>query len=195
VRTIMRAAVLSAVVALAVVVSGCADDGSTAQPTGEPMTFNKADVDFVQMMIPHHQQAVMMSAMAEQAASNPWVVDLAAEIEAAQQPEIDLMRSWLDEWEVEEADAAGHMAMGHGADGSGMPGMMTAEALDALSDADGSRFDVMFLTMMIEHHEGAVEMAETVIEDGMDPRVEDLAEDIIDAQTREITAMQERLDA
>jgi uncharacterized protein (DUF305 family) len=73
--------------------------------------------------------------------------------------------------------------------------MMTAEALDDLSVADGSRFDVMFLTMMIEHHEGAVEMAETVIEDGMDPRVEDLAEDIIDAQTREITAMQERLDA
>ena len=194
-RTIMRAAALSGVVALAVVVSGCAGDGSTSPPTGEPMTFNKADVDFVQMMIPHHQQAVMMSTMAEQAASDPWVVDLASEIEAAQQPEIDLMRSWLDEWNVEEADAAGHMAMGHGADASGMPGMMTAQALDDLSDADGSRFDVMFLTMMIEHHEGAVEMAETVIEDGMDPRVEELAEDIIDAQTREITAMQESLDA
>jgi uncharacterized protein (DUF305 family) len=177
-------------------VSGCAgDDGADAPPTGQAMTFNKADVDFVQSMIPHHVQAVMMSDMAEAAAKDPWVRELAEEIEAAQQPEIDLMRSWLDEWDVEEADAAGHMAMGHGSDGAGMRGMMTAAALDGLSDAQGGAFDTMFLSMMIEHHEGAVEMAESVIEEGMDPRVEELAEDIVVAQTKEIAAMQERLDS
>jgi uncharacterized protein (DUF305 family) len=168
--------------------AGCSDNTTDAAPPADA-SFNAADVEFVQSMIPHHEQAVMMATMAESAASDPKVKALAADIKAAQAPEIAQMRTWLAEWDVEELDAGGHMSMGHGSGGMNMPGMMSDDQMNDLEETSGASFDEMFLTMMIEHHEGAIEMAETVKADGKDPEVADLASAIIDAQAAEIAEM------
>jgi uncharacterized protein (DUF305 family) len=192
-RITMVAATLAAVSGL--LLAGCGDTGTEASSTPANASFNDADVEFVQSMIPHHQQAVMMSQMAESAAGQTRVKKLAGQIEAAQAPEIKQMRGWLTAWNVEEADAAGHMAMGHGSDGMDMPGMMTTQQMSDLSSSKGTTFDEMFLTMMIEHHEGAIDMANTVKTDGKNPDVGKLADAIIKGQTAEIATMTDWLSA
>lgn len=148
------------------------------------------DVMFAQMMIPHHRQAVLMAELAESRASDPMIVELATEILAAQQPEIDQMTSWLVEWgaEVPEpgADAGAHA-------GHGMAGMLTDEQLADLEAADGPAFDRLFAEGMIEHHAGAIEMAQAVT-GSADTRVATLADAIIATQQREIDQLQVYLD-
>lgn len=176
--------------------AGCSTTNvtSTSTPAADA-SFNAADVEFAQSMIPHHEQAVMMSTMVQTQSSDPKVKVLAADIKAAQKPEIDQMRAWLDDWGVAELDAGGHMAMGHGSGGMDMPGMMSDTELSDLNSAAATSFDEMFLTMMIEHHEGAIEMAKTVKTDGKDPEVAVLADAIIKTQAAEIATMQRWLDA
>jgi uncharacterized protein (DUF305 family) len=180
-------------VAAAAVLTGCG--GTTEAASADGAWRNDADIEFVQSMIPHHEQALMMAAMADQAAQDQRIRDLAEGISTSQAAEIELMRSWLAAWGVEEADAAGHAAMGHGLDGSGMPGMMTGDQLTALVKSEASRFDRMFLAMMIDHHEGAIEMARTVQDEGDNAEVAALADGIIEAQAREIADMRDWLAA
>ena len=148
-----------------------------------------ADVMFAQMMIPHHEQAVEMSTLAETRASDPFIKQLAADIKAAQQPEIDQMSGWLDEWGAPVMNGMDAMSA-HG--GHGMAGMLSDEELDALAAATGAEFDRLYAEGMIAHHEGAIQMAEPV-SDSSDPRVADLANAIITAQEREIALMREFL--
>lgn len=145
---------------------------------------NDADVAFAQQMIPHHQQAVEMAEMAldpAREASEP-VRDLAGRIGDAQQPEIETMQGWLEDWDAKAEDHSDH-------DMGGMTGMMSDDQMSALAAATGTDFDRMWLQMMIEHHEGAVEMAETEVADGQDSQAKALARAIIDAQRAEITEM------
>lgn len=154
-------------------------------PTGTSGA-SPADAMFAQMMIPHHEQAVEMSTLAETRASSPQIKELAAEIKAAQQPEIDQMTAWLEEWGVPVL--SGDEAMGdHG--GHGMSGMLTKDQMQQLADASGSDFDRLFAEFMIVHHEGAIEMAEDVV-DSQDPRVAALAAEIIATQAEEIAQLQ-----
>jgi len=146
-----------------------------------------ADAMFAQMMIPHHEQAVEMAELAVTRAEDPTIVALAAEIKAAQGPEIELMSSWLDDWGVSRMPG-GDMMGEHG--GHGMAGMLTDEQLDELAGTSGQEFDRLFARYMIEHHEGAVDMAKEVLESGSDPRVAALAREIIVAQEKEILQMQ-----
>ncbi len=156
---------------------------------------NDADVAFAQQMIPHHEQAVEMAELAETRAESQEVRDLAADIEAAQGPEIETMTGWLEEW-GEEVDGDGMSGMDHGEMSSDdMPGMMSEEDMAALEAATGAEFDQMFLTMMIEHHEGAIEMAKTEQAEGEFPDAVALAEDIESAQADEIEAMEALLDS
>ena len=186
-RITMATVTIAAVSGL--LLAGCSNAGNDTSSIAANASYNAADVEFAQSMIPHHQQAVMMSQMAESAASTERVKALAGEIEAAQAPEIKQMRAWLAEWNVDEADAAGHMAMGHDSGGMDMPGMMSNEQMSDLSSAKGLAFDEMFLTMMIEHHEGAVDMANAVKTDGKNADVRKLADAIIQGQTAEIATM------
>ncbi len=183
--------------ALAVIVAGCGGthdvgemaDMSMATPAGDTGA-SAADAMFAQMMIPHHEQAVEMSTLAETRAADPEVKALAAEIKAAQQPEIDQMRAWLEEWDMPVMD--GMEAMGaHG--GHGMSGMISDEQMERLEAASGAEFDQLFVEYMIEHHEGAIEMAEDV-EDSQDPRVAALARAIIQTQQVEIDQMRDFLE-
>ncbi len=151
------------------------------------VTLNDADVEFAQGMIAHHEQAVEMAEIALDPArgAGPEVLDLATRIQAAQEPEIELMTAWLT--------AAGKpttMDMSAGHDMSSMEGMMSAEQMDALAAATGAEFDQMWLEMMIAHHEGAISQSETVKANGSNADVLALADQIITAQQAEIAEMQ-----
>ncbi len=186
------AAIGAALLAGSLVLTACSSDPSAhggahdssmeMQPGVDP-----DDVMFAQMMIPHHEQAVVMSDLAGSRAGDPVIAELALEIRGAQAPEIDLMSSWLDAWGAERLSSDDAM----GAHGShGMAGMLTQEQLDALAAAEGSDFDTLFARSMIEHHEGAVQMARDVLAAGSDPEVAALAREIIVTQEKEILLLQ-----
>ncbi len=171
--------------ALAVLPVACgSDDGGHGAEHGQESNaaaFNDADVAFAQGMIPHHAQAVDMADLADDRADDPEVRDLAQRIRAAQQPEIDLMEGWLEEW--------GHpMEDGMDMDGMDMEdmGMVSEEDMGRLESASGAEFDRLFLTSMREHHLGAVAMAEEELRAGESPQAKDLAQEIIDTQRAEI---------
>ncbi len=187
-RTLMS--ITFAVVA-ALTVAGCGSDTDSNDSTGSGgAQFNEADVTFAQQMIPHHEQAVEMATMAQERASSPEVKQLAAKIEAAQGPEIDTMTGWLEDW-GQEAPSDSMGGMDHS--GSDMSGMMSDAEMESMGAATGAEFDQMFLTMMIEHHTGAIEMAKTEQQDGENPDAIALAEKIEADQTAEIAQMEDLL--
>jgi uncharacterized protein (DUF305 family) len=144
---------------------------------------NNADIMFTTMMIPHHEQAIEMAdVILDEDGVDPRVVALAETIKAAQGPEIELMESWLVEWGTEMGDMAG---MGDG--------MMSETDMQALENATGDEASQLFLEQMVEHHEGAIDMAQTEVDNGENPDVVALAESIIQSQTAEIATMQEIL--
>jgi len=192
-------AVSTGVLTLALALSGCADN-STAPPseTTSPSQSSsasmatEADEMFVTMMIPHHQQAIdMADILLAKDGADPRVVELAEQIKAAQGPEIDKMLGWLEAWGVDyDPDSMG--GMDHGSVG-GDDSMMSEEDMTLLEDADAAEASRLFLEQMIVHHEGAVDMAQTALDDAQNPDVLDLAQQVIDDQTAEIAAMQELL--
>lgn len=187
-RTLMS--ITFAVVA-ALTVAGCGSDTDSNDSTGSGgAQFNEADVTFAQQMIPHHEQAVEMATMAQEQASSTEVKQLAAKIEAAQGPEIDTMTGWLEDWGQEApSDSMGGMDDS----GSDMSGMMSDAEMESMGAATGAEFDQMFLTMMIEHHTGAIEMAKTEQQAGENPDAIALAEKIEADQTAEIAQMEDLL--
>ena len=190
-RTLMS--ITFAVVA-ALTVAGCGSDtdsnGSTGSTDSSDAQFNDADVTFAQSMIPHHEQAVEMATMAQERASSTEVKQLADKIAAAQGPEIDTMTGWLEDW-GQEVSSDSMSGMDHS--GSDMSGMMSDDDMESLGTATGAEFDQMFLTMMIEHHTGAIEMAKTEQQDGENPDAIALAETIEADQTAEIAQMEDLL--
>ena len=185
----------ASVVALAAVLAftGCAGGGTgggmghdghgtSADASTEA---NAADVMFAQMMIPHHEQALEMSAIVlAKDGVDPEVAELAEQIAAAQGPEIDQLEAWLDEW------GAPRMPGDHD---MGMNGMLTDAELDELEAADGASGSDLFLEQMIEHHEGAIDMAEAHQESGEHEGALELSAAIIETQAGEIERMRELL--
>lgn len=162
------------------------DAGSGSGSGSASADHNEADVTFAQSMIPHHEGALEMAKLAPTRAADQRVKDLATKIEAAQTPEIELMRGWLKDWDA--AGDGGGMDMGGSGD-SGASGM-NKEEMTELEEAKGAEFDTMFLTAMIGHHKSAVKMAETEIADGKFPAALELARKIKTAQEAEITEME-----
>ena len=166
-----------------------------AEKAVEP-EFNEADVAFMQMMVPHHAQAIVMAKLAEKHARSDRVRELAARIRAAQGPEILMMAAWLEERDMDVPTAAedpsewDHSEHGH----NGMVGMLTEAQMDQLARARGAAFDGLFLRAMIQHHEGAIDMSDDVAVDGIDIMVGEVAADVALTQTAEIARMQEMLD-
>jgi uncharacterized protein (DUF305 family) len=204
-RIAMPAAAVAAVLALA----GC---GGTPAPTTAPnnpgstpmMTapaadgqHNQADVMFARMMIPHHEQAIEMAKLAPTRADSADLKALAAQIQAAQQPEINEMKGWLSAW-GEPTMPAG---VGQGAGvPSGMPGgmpggMMGSGDMARLEGLSGNAFDREFLTSMTSHHQGAIDMARAEQANGHYEPAKTLAANIIRTQTEEIATMAELLKA
>lgn len=172
-------------------------DASTTETSEQalPADVNDADVAFVQGMIPHHRQAVDMSELVIKGGSDPETIALAEQIEAAQDPEIDQMSQWLDDWGV-TADDGESGEHGMHDDGTSMmegAGMMTDEEMDDMASMSGADLETMFLQMMIRHHRGAIEMARTELDEGANPDVLALAQTIIDTQQAEIDRMNSML--
>jgi uncharacterized protein (DUF305 family) len=185
----------TAVLALAVSLSlaACsADKSDDAAKQDEPSAteHNAADVEFAQAMIPHHAQALAMVDMTIDRPLDKDVTQLTEDIRMAQSPEIETMTDWLVEWKEEVPETMrDHSNAGHD-----MEGMMSHEALQELADADDAAFQDLWLEMMIEHHEGAVEMAQTELDEGRYQPALDLAQAIIDGQNAEIETMRAKLD-
>jgi uncharacterized protein (DUF305 family) len=170
--------------------AACGNDDNGSASAGH----NDADVTFAQQMIPHHQQATEMAELASTRAESQEVKDLAGDIEAAQDPEIETMTGWLESWSEDVPDDS-MSGMDHGDMSSDdMAGMMTEDEMADLEGASGAEFDQMFLTMMIEHHEGAIELAEVEVAEGEFADAITLAENIRDSQTAEIETMESMLD-
>ncbi|MFJ6484754.1 MULTISPECIES: DUF305 domain-containing protein [unclassified Streptomyces] len=169
--------------------SGSAHDGhgSSASPsTPAPARqgdHNTADAVFARGMIPHHRQAVEMADLAAARAESAEVKKLAEEVKKAQDPEIKTLSGWLTSW-GEKVPATDEDHGGHT-----MSGMMTAEEMQRLTAASGKAFDTAFLQMMVEHHEGAVAMAETEQAEGTYGPAKDMAAAIITSQSAEIARM------
>jgi uncharacterized protein (DUF305 family) len=145
-------------------------------------------------MIPHHAQAVEMSELAATNTSDPEVQALATEIIAAQGPEIALMTEWLTAWGAEVPDPGASMDENMElAGGMMMSGMISDADLDRLRSARDAEFDRLYLELMIQHHEGAIEMAQQELDGGDSPEATALAQRIIDTQQAEITRMEQLL--
>ena len=185
-QTLMRKSLITAVVAASLfTLAACGNEDDAGTADGH----NDADVTFAKEMIPHHQQAIEMAELAASRAESDDVKDLAADIEAAQGPEIETMTGWLESW-GEDAPDEGMSGMDHGDMSSeDMGGMMTEDEMTELEATSGPDFDRMFLTMMIEHHEGAIEMAKTQQSEGEFPEAVAMAEDIETTQAEEIQTM------
>ena len=172
--------------------TACADDTDTSPSVNNETSsqFNDADVAFAQSMIPHHEQAIEMAELAADRAESAEVKQLAADIKAAQGPEIEQMNAWLDQWGQDATPSGMDQGdMGHGDTG----GMMTEDDMTMLEDADETNFDRMFLEMMIEHHEGAIDMARTEQANGENPDAIALAEQVETDQEAEIDKMRQLL--
>ena len=143
-----------------------------------------SDAMFLQMMIPHHEQAVVMSDLALSTSKDAEVLKLAKQIKDAQAREIIKMQGWL-------SDAGLSEDPGHSM-GDGMGGMLSDSDLSALKGSTGKAFDKLFLAGMIAHHEGAIDMV-MMIENSQDSDVKRLGQDIVKSQTAEIELMKELL--
>jgi uncharacterized protein (DUF305 family) len=211
-RTI--AAPMLAAVALAVVVapSVSAQQARTAQAKAPSKTqaaprYTAADVQFMQEMIGHHAQAIVMANMAPTHGASPQVSLFCKKILRSQSDEIDLMQTWLrDHGEAvpDPADPhgghAGHagMDMSMGDHQMLMPGMLTPEQLAQLDRARGKEFDRLFLTFMIQHHEGALTMVKTLFDSpgaGQTPEIFGYATGVDADQRAEIERMKGMLGA
>ncbi|MDQ8165520.1 MAG: DUF305 domain-containing protein [Gemmatimonadota bacterium] len=154
-----------------------------------------ADVEFMQGMIPHHAQAVVMAGWAPSHGARADVQRLCERIVVAQRDEIRMMRRWLRErgQEVPDSTATRHVMRVNGMTHEMMmPGMLSDEEMAALDKARGSAFDRLFLTGMIRHHRGAIDMVYTLLSHGNaghDDMVFRFANDVVSDQSAEINVM------
>ena len=194
----ISATALAAVIALAGCSTGSGSGGSSMpgmdHSSGQAMpgasaaaaNHNAPDTMFAQGMIPHHAQAVQMSEMMlKKPGIDAKVTALAGRIKAAQGPEIDRMTGWLRDWNESTQMPGGHA----------MSGMLGDDELKKLDAATGTEAAKLFLTQMIAHHEGAVEMANAEVRGGKNPEAIKLAKDVAASQTDEIKEMKDLLAA
>jgi len=157
------------------------------------MPFTAADVHFMQGMIHHHAQAVVMAGWAQTHGARPDVKTLAQRIDVAQRDEMAFMQRWLRERHQDAPDPLEHYQMGMSMSPSElMPGMLTDEQMKQLDAARGPEFDRLFLTFMIQHHTGAITMVNQLFASpgaGQELYVFRFASDVNADQTTEIERM------
>ena len=192
-RTFTRLAAGVAAAAAIVALSSCStattEKAAPAASAEQAATHNSNDVMFAQMMIPHHQQAVELGAMAPEHTSDQAIIKLAGVILTQQQPEINTMKSTLAGWGVNPDQPLDHSAHAM------MAGMVDDATMAKLRTLQGPEFDKLWLKSMISHHEGAIEMAKTEVKDGKSPEMMALASGIVSGQQTEIDQMKQMLAA
>jgi uncharacterized protein (DUF305 family) len=155
----------------------------------EGAAYTVADVEFMQGMIAHHAQAIYMSRLAESHGATPRLLKLANKIDQSQVAEIRIMQQWLRSNGQTAPDTSSWRTMR-------MAGMLTDDQIKALDAAKGVEFDRAFLTYMIQHHEGALQMVKDLFATpraGQEVDVNVFANDVVTVQTAEIGAMRQML--
>ena len=180
--------------------SGPRTPAEQAKADGGVMPYTRADVEFMQGMIGHHAQAVVMAGWAPAHGARSDVRTLAGRIDVAQRDEIAFMQRWLrDRHELAPDASAQHEMDGHQMSGMKMmPGMLTPAQMAQLSAATGTEFDRLFLTYMIQHHQGAIAMVEALYASqgsGQDLYIFRFASDVNADQATEIDRMRTMLPA
>ena len=186
--------VIAGLVALIMVMAlaGCSKDssmgmdheGHSSMASGD---LSSDDIMFLQMMIPHHQQAIDISDLALTKSSDSELLALAKDIRDGQGAEIVKMKAWLD-------GANAGMDPGHSM-GHDMSGMLSDSELAALKAATGKSFDLLWLKGMTGHHVGAIDMA-AMIEDASNPEIKSFCQAIVttqSAQNKQMAAMIKRM--
>ena len=179
----------AAVVSLSVNRSDNGDTGSSSGHMGHGSSsssnanYTGADIMFLQMMIPHHQQAIDISNLAMKASQDSELIELAKIIARDQAAEIKQMKAWL-------TDAGASEDMGHSMDGMG--GMLNDDELAALNAATSKEFDVLWLKGMTEHHDGAIHMTQ-MIEDAENADIKAFGTKVIKDQSEQIDQMKKIL--
>jgi uncharacterized protein (DUF305 family) len=156
-------------------------------PSG--VLYTKADVEFMQGMIAHHSQAIVMSRMATSHGANPQVLKLSNKIDQSQVPEIHIMQAWLTRNNQFAPDTSSWHTVT-------MAGMLTPAQLQQLDAAKGVDFDRAYLQLMIQHHTGAIQMVDDLFNSplaGQEVDVNVFANDVVTVQTTEIGIMQKLL--
>ena len=152
------------------------------------MEYSLGDIQFLQGMIPHHAQAKEMSALAESRTNNEAILAVAARITLSQDDEIAMMQGWLGDRGLEVTAEDAHHQSGF----MRMAGMLTDEEMAALAAARGSEFDRLYLEKMIQHHQGALDMVEDLLDQRgsvQDPLLYEFTSDVTSDQTSEIERM------
>lgn len=157
--------------------------GNGSMHSTSKSNYTGADIMFLQMMIPHHQQAVDISNLALKTSKDAELLALAKTIRDAQTTEIAQMKSWLK-------GAGAGTDMGHSMDGMG--GMLDGSELSALAAATGKNFDILWLKSMIGHHDGAIHMT-TMINDAQNNEIKTFGENVVKDQSAQITQMEAML--
>ncbi|MFI7668097.1 DUF305 domain-containing protein [Nocardia sp. NPDC049526] len=205
-RSRITVAIAATTTAAALFAGGCSNDnsmpgtdhGSASVSSGKPAArsdFNDADVTFLQMMYPHHAQAVEMARLVPSRTGNEQVRALAADIEKAQSPEMEQITELLESFGKPAPTSSAHgghnmeMTTTMNMPGTTMPGMMSNEQMNALAAASGADFDRQWLELMIDHHTGAIAMSNTELGGGVNPDAKALATAIVAAQQAEIGTM------
>ena len=155
-------------------------------------SYIKADVDFLQGMIIHHMQAILMSEMADTRTNNETILDLAKRIDASQKDEINFMESWLKDRDEFQKNTNHIHQDHHMHKNMKMAGMATPKQLEDLDNSDSTDFDRLFLQLMINHHDGALEMVEELKKypgNTYDPILNEFVSDLINDQGVEIERM------
>ena len=177
-----------ALIAAALLLGACGSHDMGSMDTGnsipESADFNDADVMFAQMMIPHHEQAIEMSdiALNPNTGASAAVIALATQIKGAQDPEISQLKNLLTTWGMPtDMGSMDHSSM--------MDGMLSLEEMDVLGQLKGAEFDKAWAKGMIAHHEGAIEMANDVLANGMNSEILTLANAVVSGQSTEIETL------
>ncbi|MGK2880514.1 MAG: DUF305 domain-containing protein [Mycobacterium sp.] len=197
-----RVAAAAAALLLALTASSCSQDAQDTDGYGGhdhsessgagDAAHDAEDLTFVTNMIPHHQQAVDLTQLLPTRTDDTAMIDLASRIAEEQTPEIQTMQAMLAQWGQEvdaQADHGEHEGM------AGMVGMVDYATMTRLESLNGQEFDRLWLQSMIAHHQGAIEMARTEVNDGQNADATTLAEHVITAQESEIAEMTEMLGA
>jgi uncharacterized protein (DUF305 family) len=158
--------------------------GSSSSGDVAVRSYNAADVEFATAMVAHHAQAIEMVQLVLRRTRHAKARAFAKRIEAAQTPEIVKLYGWLQGWDQQTPSTAMPMASE-----TPMERMMTAADIEKLKSASKSEVEIIFLTQMSEHHEGAVGLAEAELASGINPQAKTFAQSIKKSQTAEISKL------
>jgi uncharacterized protein (DUF305 family) len=166
-----------------------------AAASRETTKHTKADVDFMQHMIHHHWQAILMTKWVPRRSPGPDIPLMAKRMEISQESEIDLMQQWLRQRGIKPNEPGDHGGHDHGTGEDLPPGMLTSRQLGRLWNTKGRAFDRLFLRYMTFHHQGALQMVQELQADGggAEPELSAFTRHVEADQGIEIARMQDLL--